>query len=45
MEMIFNLEELDNTDNLEDGRPSNVLLKYQVTADKDFTSFEPKIHQ
>ena len=25
-EMIFNLNELDNTDNLEDGRPSNVLL-------------------
>ena len=23
--MIFNLNELDNTDNLEDGRPSNVL--------------------
>ena len=25
-EMILNLDELDNTDNLEDGRPSNVLL-------------------
>ena len=25
-EMILNLDELDNADNLEDGRPSNVLL-------------------
>ena len=25
-EIILNLDELDNTDNLEDGRPSNVLL-------------------
>ena len=44
-EMIFNLNELDNTDNLEDGRPSNVLLTYHVTADKDFTRFEPRIPQ
>ena len=40
-EMIFNLNEHDNTDNLEDGRPSNVLLTYHVTADEDFTCFEP----
>ena len=26
IEMIFNLNELDNTDNLEDGRPSNSLI-------------------
>ena len=44
-EMIFNLNELDNTDNLEDGRPSNVLLTYHVTDDKDFTRFEPNIPQ
>ena len=44
-EMIFNLNELDNTDNLEDGRPSNVLLTYHVTADEDFTRFEPNIPQ
>ena len=42
-EMIFNLNELDNTDNLEDGRPSNILLTYHVTADEDFTRFEPHI--
>ena len=44
-EMILNLNELDNTDNLEDGRPSNVLLTYHVTPDKDFTRFEPNIPQ
>ena len=42
---MINLNELDNTDNLEDGRPSNVLLTYHVTADKDFTRFEPNIPQ
>ena len=42
-EMIFNLNELDNTDNLEDGRPSNILLIYHVTDDKDFTRFKPNI--
>ena len=44
-EMIFNLNELDNTDNLEDGKPSNILLTYQVTADEDFTRFEPHTPQ
>ena len=44
-EMILNLDELDNTDNLEDGGPSNVLLTYHVTADEDFTRFEPNIPQ
>ena len=42
MEMILNLNELDNSDNLKDGRPSNELLTYHVTDDKDFTSFEPQ---
>ena len=37
--MIFNLNELDNTDNLEDGRPSNTSLTYHVTANEDFTHF------
>ena len=43
-EMILNLNELDNTDNLEDGKPSNVLLTYHVTANEDFTHFEPTPH-
>ena len=40
-EMDLNLNELDNTDNLEDGRPSNSLLTYHVTSNEDFTHFEP----
>ena len=43
--MTFNLNELDNTDNLEDGRPSNALLTYHVTANEDFTCFEPHTPQ
>ena len=38
--MIFNLDELDNSDNLEDARPSNTLFMYHMTDDKDFTHFE-----
>ena len=41
-EMTFNLDELDNRDNLEDGRPSNSLLTYYVTSNEDFTHFEPQ---
>ena len=44
-EMIINLDELDNTNNLEDGRPSNSLLTYHVTSNEDFTSFEPQTPQ
>ena len=44
-EMILNLNELDNSNNLKDGRPSNELLTYHVTNDKDFTSFEPQTPQ
>ena len=40
-EMIINLDELNNSNNLKDGRPSNELLTYNVTDDKDFTRFEP----
>ena len=40
-EMILNLNELDNTDNLEDGRPNNSLLTYHITDNKDFTHFKP----
>ena len=44
-EMTFNLDELDNSNNLKNGRPSNELLTYHVTDDKDFTLFEPDIPQ
>ena len=43
--MIMNLDELNNSDNLKDGRPSNELLTYHVTDDKDFTCFEPQTPQ
>ena len=41
-EMIINLDELNNSGNLEDGRPSNTLFMYHVTDDKDFIHFEPQ---
>ena len=41
-EITLNLDELDNSDNLRDGRPSNSLLTYYVIDDKDFTCFEPQ---
>ena len=41
-EMIINLDELNNSVNLKDGRPSNELLTYHMTDDKDFTCFEPQ---
>ena len=44
-EITLNLDELNNSDNLRDGRPSNKLLTYHVTDDKDFTCFEPQIPQ
>ena len=39
--MGLNLNEIDNSDNLEDGRPSNEFLTYHVTDDRDFTRSEP----
>ena len=42
--MIINLDELNNSDNLKDGRPSNELLTYHVTDDKDFMHLEPDSH-
>ena len=44
-EITFNLDELNNSVNLKDGRPSNELLTYYVTDNKDFTHFEPDIPQ
>ena len=41
-EITLNLDELNNSDKLKDGRPSNSLLTYYVTDDKDFTRFEPQ---
>ena len=44
-EITLNLNELNNTDNLKDGRPSNELLTYHVTDDKDFMRFKPQTPQ
>ena len=44
-EITLNLDELNNSDNLKDGRPSNELLTYHMTDDKDFTHFEPDTPQ
>ena len=44
-EITLNLDELNNSHNLKDGRPSNSLLTYYVTDDKDFTCFEPQALQ
>ena len=44
-EITLNLDELYNSDNLKDGRPSNELLTYHVTDDKDFAPFEPQTPQ
>ena len=40
--MVISLNELNNSDNLEDGRPSNILFTYYVTSPEDFTCFEPR---
>ena len=40
-EITLKLDELNNSVNLKDGRPSNSLLTYYMTDDKDFTHFEP----
>ena len=44
-EITINLDELNNSNNLKDGRPSNELLTYHVTDNKDFTHFEPQTPQ
>ena len=41
-EITLNLDELDNSNNLKDGRSSNSLLTYYVTSNEDFMHFEPQ---
>ena len=43
MKMTISLNELDNSDNLEDGLPSNTLFTYYVTSPEYSTCFEPVI--
>ena len=43
--MIISLNELDNSDNLEDSRPSNILFTYYVTSSERYMLFEPQTPQ
>ena len=43
--MVISLNELDNLNNFEDGRPSNTLFKYYVTGPEYSTHFEPSTLQ
>ena len=43
--MLFNLNELDNSGNLKDGRPSNTLFTHYVFGSEDITCFEPQTPQ
>ena len=45
MKMVISLNELDNSDNLEDGRPSNTLFAYYVTSPEHYMHFEPQSPQ
>ena len=40
--MSLKLDELDNTNNLEDGHPSNTLFTYYMPGSEYFTCFEPQ---
>ena len=40
--MSLKLDELDNTNNLEDGHPSNTLFTYYIPGSEDFMRFEPQ---
>ena len=43
--MIISLNKLDNSNNLEDGRPSNILFTYHVTSSECYTLFKPQTPQ
>ena len=40
--MVISLNELDNSDNLEDGRPNNILFTYYVTSSERYMLFKPQ---
>ena len=41
--MSLKLDELDNSNNLKDGYPSNTLFTYYIPSSEDFTHFETQI--
>ena len=40
--MVISLNEFDNSDNLEDGRPSNILFTYYVMSSDCYMLFKPQ---
>ena len=42
--ITISLNKLDNSDNLEDGKPSNTLFTYFVTSPEYFMLFKPQSH-
>ena len=42
MKVVISLNELNNSDNLEDGRPSNILFTYYMTSLEYYMHFEPR---
>ena len=40
--MSLKFDELDNTNNFEDGHPSNTLFMYYMPGSEDFTRFKPQ---
>ena len=45
MKLTVSLKEVDNSDNLENGKPSNTLFTYYVTGPEYSTRFEPHTPQ
>ena len=43
--MSLKLDELNNSENLEDGHPSNTLFTYYMPGSEDFMCFEPQTPQ
>ena len=43
--MSLNLDELNNSDNLEDGHPSNTLFMYYMPGSENFIRFKPQTPQ
>ena len=41
----ISLDELNNSDNLKDGKPSNALFMYYMPGSEDFTLSEPRTPQ
>ena len=40
--MVISLNEFDNSNNLEDGRPSNILFTYYVMSSERYMPFKPQ---